>query len=610
MNAKFFAALTAAVTITAYAAASPAAEPDVIFCIGTPDSHCDEFALVKEGYAAFPAKFPNEVVYQVGKSSPKNDWAFVHPAKEDISWAKGGTEHPFTIQFDSDNDIAEQTAFIIGYCGNMNDKLSDIKVTVNGTDLPVQQPKLVGNSEVVFNPRRKGQPAQNIFAIPGGLLKKGTNSISIVLQGKSWILYDYVALRKEAKPLALQEKPEFNLFAEFQKNEMKDVKKIVFTTRTQTQEHWYANFGYYAHNQYIGDNPPAPNEGGKLCVYDIGTKQVEVLIDDVKGLVRDPCVHYDGKKILYSYKPAGTNYFHLYEMDLGSNNSVRQITNDPFDDIEPVYTPDDKIIFVSSRAKRWVNCWMTQVAILHGCNLDGSNIRVLSGNIEQDNTPWILPNGQVLYMRWEYVDRSQVHYHHLWTMNPDGTRQMVYFGNMHAGGVFIDAKPIPGSDKIVASFERAGHGGVEHNGWVAVIDPRNGPDDRNMAQVITQKRGYRDPWAFSENAFMAAFEDKIVLIDRGGEQQTLFTIPKDWQSTVSAGKVIRDKTEIRANLSALLIHEPRPLTPHPRERVIGDAVNPSKETGKLTLIDVYHGRNMTGIKRGEIKKLLIIETLP
>jgi mono/diheme cytochrome c family protein len=195
-------------------------------------------------------------------------------------------------------------------------------------------------------------------------------------------------------------------------------------------------------------------------------------------------------------------------------------------------------------------------------------------------------------------------------MNPDGTRQMVYFGNMHAGGVFIDAKPIPGSEKIVASFERSGHGGVEHNGWVAVIDPRNGPDDRSMARVITQNRGFRDPWAFSENAFMAAFEDKIVLIDGSGEQQSLFTIPKDWQSTVSAGKVIRDKTEIRANLSALMIHEPRPLTPHPRERIVGETVNPSKETGKLTLVDVYHGRNMSGVKRGEIKKLLIIETLP
>ena len=74
----------------------------------------------------------------------------------------------------------------------------------------------------------------------------------------------------------------------------------------------------------------------------------------------------------------------------------------------------------------------------------GRSVR-LSANIEHDNTPWVLPDGRLLYMRWEYVDRSQVHYHHLWTMNPDGTGQSVFFGNLHPGGVFIDAKPIPGS---------------------------------------------------------------------------------------------------------------------------------------------------------------------
>ena len=29
-----------------------------------------------------------------------------------------------------------------------------------------------------------------------------------------------------------------------------------------------------------------------------------------------------------------------------------------------------------------------------------------------------MPDGRVLYMRWEYVDRSQVHFHHLWTHEP------------------------------------------------------------------------------------------------------------------------------------------------------------------------------------------------
>ena len=90
--------------------------------------------------------------------------------------------------------------------------------------------------------------------------------------------------------------------------------------------------------------------------------------------------------------------------------------------------------------------------MLYRCDADGGNIRAISSNNEQDNTPWPLPDGRILYTRWEYVDRSQVDYHHLWTANPDGTAQTVLYGNLHPGTVMIDAKPIPGSDKVVAIF--------------------------------------------------------------------------------------------------------------------------------------------------------------
>jgi hypothetical protein len=40
-------------------------------------------------------------------------------------------------------------------------------------------------------------------------------------------------------------------------------------------------------------------------------------------------------------------------------------------------------------------------------------------------------------------------------MNPDGIRQMVFYGNMHPGTVFIDAKPVPNSDKYVVSYKQA-----------------------------------------------------------------------------------------------------------------------------------------------------------
>ncbi len=47
-----------------------------------------------------------------------------------------------------------------------------------------------------------------------------------------------------------------------------------------------------------------------------------------------------------------------------------------------------------------------------------------------------------------------------------------------------------------------------------------------------------------------------------------------------------------------------------REPVIPDRTDPQLETGTLALMDVYKGRNMTGVRPGEIKKLLVLETLP
>jgi cytochrome c553 len=57
-------------------------------------------------------------------------------------------------------------------------------------------------------------------------------------------------------------------------------------------------------------------------------------------------------------------------------------------------------------------------------------------------------------------------------------------------------------------------------------------------------------------------------------------------------------------------HEPRPLQPRPRELVIQPRVDLKQTTGRLLLTDVYNGRQMEDVKQGEIKKLLVLETLP
>ena len=393
------------------------------------------------------------------------------------------------------------------------------------------------------------------------------------------------------------------LLQRFLDGPMAGAKEIIFAVRVPGRDHWYVTFGNYA------DHSPTPpqqlgfkfqdgvywgyGEGARLCRLNLETGDLKVLLDDPTGGVRDPQVHYDGKKILFAYRKGGEHPFHLYEIQSDGTGLV-QLTDGPDDDIEPTYCPDGSIVFCSSRCRRFVNCWYTRVATLYRCDADGKNVRMLSSNNDHDNTPWMLPDGRVLYMRWEYVDRSQVHFHHLWTMNPDGSEQMVYFGNEFGNIAMLDAKPIAGTTKIVASFS-PGHGRPEHYGSVTVVDPSRGPDILASARRINKEAEWqamwKDPYAFSEDCFLVASPRGLHVMDGRGNTELIYQLPVDQRK-------------------ALQCHEPRPLAPRPREAVIPARVDLSKPTARVVLSDIYTGRNMDGVRRGEIKKLLVLQQVP
>ena len=387
--------------------------------------------------------------------------------------------------------------------------------------------------------------------------------------------------------------------------------EILFCTRKpSTDGHWYANVGFYA--QACQNSPFLKHSGGKLCIYNTRTKECRTIFEDPEGNIRDPQIHYDCEKLVFSYLAKGKNTYSLYEINLdgtglkqltgiGENDQVPGAPPTPghpglspqgWDDIEPTYLPDDQIVFCSTRAKRYVQCWATQVNTLFKCNADGSNIRQLSCNVEQDNTPWVLPDGQLIYMRWEYIDRNHLVYHHLWTANADGTRQMVFFGNQHPGGVFLGAKPIPGTtNKVVATFS-PGHGMKEHYGRTAIFDPRNGPDDMQSITYISKENKHSDPWAFDENHFMVAEHQRIVLLSRDGSEETLYQLPEE---LAKAG---------------YWVNEPRPVMKRQRELQQTDTTDPSSDHGTFAMINFYRGRQVQDLKPGTVKQLMIYEVLP
>ncbi|MDD4872281.1 MAG: hypothetical protein PHR77_17130 [Kiritimatiellae bacterium] len=382
--------------------------------------------------------------------------------------------------------------------------------------------------------------------------------------------------------------------------------EILFAVRKpSTDGHWYANSGYYSTDQC---RTPFPmNSGGKLCIYTVKTKAVRTIFEDPEGNVRDPQIHYDARKLIFAYLPKGKRHYSLYEINI-DGTGLKQLTGKGedissgmedyqkysppgWDDFEPTYLPDGQVIFCSTRANRYVQCYMTQVGTLYKCNADGTNIRALSANIEHDNTPWVLSNGQVAYMRWEYVDRFHMGYHHLWSMNPDGTRQMVLYGNQINHGAILAPKSVPDSPKLVATWS-PGHGRREHYGKITLIDPRLGPDDPKGVQYISKGDIHCDPWAFSENHFMVANKTAIELMNGKGETEVLYRLPEELAK------------------KGYWIGEPRPVMKHKPEPVIVDQTNPSADHGTLAMVNIYKGRKMKNVRPGTVKNLLIYEVLP
>ena len=384
-----------------------------------------------------------------------------------------------------------------------------------------------------------------------------------------------------------------------------DVQEIVYAVRGPGREwHFYANFGYVCQapeNKKYGVGP------GLLCKLDLRSGKRTVLLEDPDGAIRDPAVHYDGKTILFSYRKGGSEHYYLYEIQ-SDGTGLRQITgrdNAPFDDIEPCYMPDDSILFASSRCGRYVPCLHTQVAICHRVQRDGTGLRQLSTNVETESTPWPLPDGRVIFMRWEYVHRGVMAFHHLWTMNPDGTGQMIYYGNMHEdypelgnNVLMTEPRPIPGTDKIAAIF-CPGHGRSEHRGYLYEVDPRGGPDKlgailrisgglpvpmKNAKDIPTV--AWRDPYPIIEECYLLASGQDICLMDGQGRYEAIHTAQGN------------------------MVHEPRPLVARPREPVIADRTDWSKTTGTMMLSDIRIGRNMTGVDDGTVTDLLLLEVLP
>lgn len=238
--------------------------------------------------------------------------------------------------------------------------------------------------------------------------------------------------------------------------------------------------------------------GGRLLVLDglSPTGHLTQLMPQtpLHGSFWRPDVSWDGRKVVFCFKPHNEKSFHLYEINV-DGTGLMQLTDGMFDDFDPVYLPDEEhILFSTTRGHTYVRCMPpTNAYVLARCDRDGKNVYLVSYNNEPDYLPSVMNDGRVVYTRWEYTDKPLWRAQKLWTMNPDGTQVATYWGNQSVWpDLMKDARAIPGSRRVMFT------GSAHHNwfsGSVGIIDPDRG---YNFPDGLTKITG-DVPWPETGN---------------------------------------------------------------------------------------------------------------
>ena len=296
----------------------------------------------------------------------------------------------------------------------------------------------------------------------------------------------------------------------------------------------------YSHmvDQYEGRHSQ-PGDGLVMLSHWKTQPQVEILLRDrlPRGTVGHPDLSCDARRVVFNYcdntvEPREQRRFFLYELDL-QTRQVRQITGkagvDPLEgwegrqtvlieDFDPCYLPDGGIAFVSTRNQGFGRCHggrYTPSYVLYRCEADGSKITRLSYGEANEWNPGVLPDGQIIYTRWDYINRHDVLFQSLWTTRPDGTATAHYYANSTRNPCMAaQAKAIPGTDLLVA-LATAHHS--YSAGSIFTVNRRAGEEGMNPVTRVTPEcsfpetegwsmGSYTDPYPLSADLFLAAYD--------------------------------------------------------------------------------------------------------
>ena len=325
-------------------------------------------------------------------------------------------------------------------------------------------------------------------------------------------------------------------------------------------------------------------------------------------------VDFSGEKLMFTGNGFGkkeSRPWDVFELDLktGKKESLTAHMPADTDSYNSCYLPDGRIIFVNTSGMQGVPCvaGVDYVGNLHLYDREKKTTRRLT--FDQDNNwfPTMLPDGRVMFLRWEYTESAHYFSRVLMHMNPDGSDQKEYYGsNSYWPNSLFNARPLPGRPGMFAGIV-SGHHGVKRLGELVLFDVNRG---RTATEGAVQKiPGYGKP---VENVT----KDQLVQ----GLKTPYFAEPYPLNdecflavSSPSGNQGVTNVVwcDIYDNIvpltasSYFVYADPAPLGPRKKPPVLHDRVKTESKTATVYISDVYRGRAMAGVPRGEAKALRV-----
>ena len=239
----------------------------------------------------------------------------------------------------------------------------------------------------------------------------------------------------------------------------------------------------------------------------------------------------------------------------------------------------------------------------------------------------MLPDGRILYTRWEYLDKTAIFVQSLWSILPDGTgARQVYGNNLIHPVSMLQARPIPGSKKIACIL--TAHNGNSY-GPLAIVDPTLGVNNPagilNLVPEVNYDRGCFAPYPL---------DDRWCLVSYGPDEPYgiyLFAIDPPTESIVPASKQHGlDEPQFPSDLGRywasatiprhIVYRDPTyscvevmPIVARKTPTTVASALALQADSkpapqGTLMLADVYRGLG-NAVPRGRVKYLRIVEEM-